>query len=175
MKIIQSPQEYLATDDEIPCFMAGGLQKCDWHAEFLEELQKYSCDKLVIYNPKREFFDMTDSSVEEEQITWEFKYLNAYLKGFYIFSMYFDHSTSPQPICFYELGRYMALLQDSGWNSAVISCHPEFSRKNDVIIQTRLATKSKAKVLECSAAEHAQRVAVAYGILNGIKEGLKSC
>ena len=170
MKIIQAPEEYLCPSDSIPCFMAGGLQKCDWHTEFFEELNKYSCMHLVIYNPKRTVFDMQDPAIEEQQITWEFKYLNAYLKRPYIFSMYFDCSSSPQPICFYELGRYIALLQDSGWDSVVISCHPEFFRKRDVIIQTRLATNSAVQVEECSAREHACRVVKAY---RDIKERIR--
>ena len=164
MKLIKAPQEYLVADCEIPCFMAGGLQLCDWHDEFLSFFQEpdYPASNLVIYNPRRDNFDLSDSNMICEQIKWEFKYLNVYLNRPYIFSMYFDDSKSSQPICFYELGRYLALLEKCEWDSVVISCHPNFSRKLDVMMQTKLATKGKMRVHELSPREHAAEVYKMY-------------
>lgn len=169
MKVIQAPNEYYITGSEIPCFMAGGLQKCDWHNEFLDMLSDLDPHHLVVYNPKRSSFDMSDPKEAERQIKWEFKFLNMYLDRPYIFSMYFDDSESSQPICFYELGRYMALLSPY-FEHAVISSHPKFSRSLDVLVQVGLVTEDPNFVKLCSPEEHAKRVYKAY---RSIKERMK--
>lgn len=159
MKVIKAPEEYLTLSHEIPCFMAGGLQRCEWHDEFLNMLKSFVASRLVVYNPKRESFELDSEDAAREQIAWEFKYLNAYIGKPYIFSMYFDNSESQQPICFYELGRYLALLDKaSSLDSCVISCHPYFSRKLDVETQVKLATNGLVEVKFCSPREHATRV-----------------
>ena len=65
--------------------------------------------------------------------------------------MYFDGTEqSDQPICFYELGKYlteMKYLYTSNWEDRiVISCNSNFKRSADVTIQTMLATKGKIKI-----------------------------
>ncbi|MGN1033832.1 MAG: hypothetical protein ACI4PU_10180 [Intestinibacter sp.] len=171
MKVIQAPNDYTCFSDEIPCFMAGGLQKCEWHHEFLSELNKYTLNHLVIYNPKRDNYDTNNPTLAEEQIKWEYTYLNKYVNDKYIFSMYFDDSESVQPICFYELGRYLEVMKNNGnLLNCVITVHPKFSRKNDVIIQTELATNGVIEVQENTPSQHAKRVIEVY---NNIKYQLK--
>ena len=62
----------------------------------------------------------------------------------------FCESTSDQPICFYELGRYierMKLRFPKDWkNRIIVSCDDEFKRIQDVLIQTKLATSNRVKV-----------------------------
>jgi hypothetical protein len=68
-----------------------------------------------------------------------------------IFSMYFDGTKqSDQPICFYELGKYLTEMKymfTLNWeNRIVVSCNYNFKRSDDVIIQTMLASKGNIKV-----------------------------
>ena len=64
--------------------------------------------------------------------------------------MYFDDSSSDQPICFYELGRNIERMKQkfpNDWNNRIIiSCNSNFKRYNDVVIQTELATNGTIKV-----------------------------
>lgn len=160
MQIVNAPNEP-EYNTAIKCFMAGGIQKCGWQEEFLDKMSDLDPIHLTIFNPRRDDFDINDKNAEREQITWEFKHLNEHLNEPYIFSMYFDASESPQPICFYELGRYLVLMKDS-LEDCVISVHPDFKRKNDAIIQTELATGGKVEVVECTPEEHACRVYKCY-------------
>ena len=82
--------------------------------------------------------------------------------------MYFDYSESDQPICFYELGRYVALLPHD--SSIIVSYHPQFRRSLDVETQVRLATNGTVIPRACSPEEHADRVQSEY---NAIKSMLK--
>ena len=171
MKVIQTPNDYTCSSNEIPCFVAGGLQRCEWHNEFLNELNKRTLNHLVIYNPKRDGYDVNNLSLAEEQIKWEYNYLNKYVSDKYIFSMYFDNSESVQPICFYELGRYLEVMKNNdNLHNCIISVHPKFSRKNDVIVQTRLATNNLIKVNEITPSQHAKKVIEVY---NNMKYQLK--
>lgn len=54
--------------------------------------------------------------------------------------MYFAESNSDQPICMYELGRNLVRMQDRFPDEvrSIISVEDEYSRKEDVIIQSRL-------------------------------------
>lgn len=177
MRLITAPEDYIALSvEEIPCFMAGGLQKCEWHDTFLDYFNGQDTDHFVLYNPKRSSFDLSDPEVSRKQIEWEFRYLNMYIgKKPYIFSMYFDSSESVQPICFYELGRYLALLEKVQWEHVVVSCHPEFLRKLDVHVQTALATQKKVIVRECYPDVHARRVYEEYKSILEKIERIKSC
>lgn len=159
MKVIKAPEVYTATADEVKVFVAGGLQKCDWQYEFFDELrQDYINTKdVVMYNPRRDDFDVSNPAMEVEQITWEFNQLTGLASDpKYIFSMYFDNSESPQPICFYELGRYLTMVKPE---NCIITVHPEFFRRNDVIIQTSLATNNRVPVVLGLPYRHARRVA----------------
>ena len=95
----------------------------------------------MIYNPRQEHFDITDPSGSYKQIAWEYQYL----ENMDIFSMYFSDGNSDQPICMYELGRNIIRMQNrfpNDWKKRiVITCENGYRRKQDVYIQTRLATQ----------------------------------
>jgi hypothetical protein len=166
MKIIQAPEDYIASEQEIPCFMAGCLQRSEWQEEFLSELSQYDLDKLVVYNPKRAYFDSKDLVLQQNQIEWEFKYLNMYLNRPYIFSLYFDESVSDQPMHFYELGRYLSLMQsENALSSAVVSVHPLFHRRLDILMQVQLVAGLELMPILCTPTHHAQKVRIRYRIL----------
>ena len=145
MKVITAPEEYDCKDKDVICFLAGGITNCsDWQQEVIKELKNMEnggayMDNLVIINPRRESFPIDDPNAAEEQIEWEFKWL----QRANIFSMYFCTGESDQPICMYELGRNIVMMQwkfDATWkNRIVISIEDGYKRQQDVNIQTKLA------------------------------------
>ena len=143
MRVITAIENYDLKSDEVSVFLAGGITNCpDWQKDIINKLQNdYTNldDKLVIFNPRRENFPIGDKSASYKQIEWEF---NALEKAD-IFSMYFTSGISDQPICMYELGRYISRMQAKypvDWKRRIIiSVEDGYKRKEDVLIQTHLA------------------------------------
>ena len=148
MKIVTAPEKYIVKENDVCVFLAGGITNCEnWQQAVIKELQdKLNTDYLVIFNPRRENFPIDDPSAASKQIEWEFQWLD----HTDIFSMYFAGGISDQPICMYELGRNILRMQmrfPTDWqNRIVISCEPNYNRRNDVYIQTQLATNSKVLI-----------------------------
>ena len=133
-------QIIVAPNDEEPIytsvFLAGGISGCrDWQREVIEEL-KYA--DLSVFNPRREYFDITNKKASHEQIKWEFERL----EQMDIFSMYFCNSYSDQPICMYELGRNILRMQNRfprDWQMRIaVGIEEGYMREDDVIIQLSL-------------------------------------
>ena len=155
MKVYTAPEVYKPNPSDIKVFLAGGITGCPkWQNEVIKELEildkkEYDKDEeshLVVFNPRRDNFDIKKDSAEE-QIKWEF-YM---LENCDIFSMYFCKDEI-QPICMYELGRYITRMQmrfPSDWEDRiVITVEEGYSRLNDVKIQTQLATDIKFNLLD---------------------------
>lgn len=146
-------------------FLAGGITGCrDWQKECVEWLDEilYNDDNhnVLIYNPRRDKWDMNDPSVAFQQIDWEFRKLEA----MDIFSMYFCTSdTSVGPICFYELGRYICRMQmrfPNSWQKRiVISTDQGYSRTEDVRWQTELAAGGLGINRNVTPQSHARAIA----------------
>ena len=146
MKIYTAPDEVKREDcseDKIWIFLAGGITGCyNWQLKIINELE--SCPfsgEIVLFNPRRTDFDISNPNAAYEQIHWEFRYLNR----MDAFTIYFAASeTSDQPICMYELGRYLSEMQHRfplDWKDRiVIGIEDGYSREKDVCIQTGLAT-----------------------------------
>lgn len=160
MKIIMAPTVYNKELDEIACFVGGGTQGENWRNIFIETIFDYGCNHLVLYNPQRKDFDSLSFEERTKQIEWEFNYLNKYVNDSFIFSMYFNKD-SLQPISFYEVGRTLAIMRDN-LEHCVISVHPEFSKKDELKAQVKLATNDKVAVVECGPQKHAGRVVGVY-------------
>ena len=81
-----------------------------------------------------------------KQIEWEFDML----ERCYLFSLYFAGGESVQPICMYELGRYIERMKQrfpNTWKKRiVITCDSSYKRLADVLVQTRLATNGEVTV-----------------------------
>lgn len=138
MKVVTAPEKF---DTRYPSiFLAGGITNCkDWQSQVINYLSEYFNDtKIVIYSPRRENFPIDDPSAAEEQITWEYEHLN----NARIFTMYFCNSESDQPICMYELGRYVEHMKhyylDDYKDRIVISIENGYKREKDVVIQMGL-------------------------------------
>jgi len=107
----------------------------------VEKLKDYN---VTIYNPRRNNFDINNPKVSEEQIKWEHKYLH----DSNIIVFYFAQETLC-PITLFELGAalerniYTTYKQD-----IIVYCEPEYSRKFDVELQTKLAMKNARELSE---------------------------
>lgn len=175
MRVITAIEEYKKSEDDICVFLAGGITNCwEWQDAVIEELKKRckeGYNDLVIINPRRKNFPINDPNASKEQIEWEFEML----EKADIFSMYFTEGVSDQPICMYELGRNIVRMQmrfplDLD-DRIAITCENGYKRKNDVLIQTRLAAGFEPLMITvCSKREethmaHASKIRVLYHCL----------
>lgn len=177
MKIITAPEFYYhgIHRKDITCFLAGGITNCPgWQNDVIDYLKEHEeeCSDLVILNPRRKDFSIQDTSATIAQIIWE----SHNLQLCDIFSMYFANTEkSDQPICFYELGRNVTrLVYEKGTEAKshmVISYDENFRRKQDVMMQTTLATGGTIIVHETKTPqEHARYIIDAYEKLKQEKQ-----
>jgi hypothetical protein len=129
---------------------------------------------LVIFNPRRSTFDITDKNATVKQIHWEFDRL----EHVDLFTMFFANSPSPQPICFYELGRNLVRMQQrfpGEFDSRIfIGIQDGFSRKDDVLIQSDLAgERALLRIVAKTAKEYAESLAIFYRLFIRSKYGDK--
>ena len=92
--------------------------------------------RLVLFNPRRANFPMGDPGAAQEQIVWEHTHLH---KATAI-SFWFPCETL-NPITLYELGAWSMRNKP-----LFVGVHPDYQRKQDVLIQTKLARPDIAVV-----------------------------
>ena len=163
VKEIVAPNLYTPNYNEVSVFLAGGIVGCEeWQRMVIEDLNRYDdVDNLVVYNPRRKFFDLNDLNATENQIEWEYKYL----RDCDIFSMYFDNDQI-QPICMYELGRH---LRGNSINNVISVCE-NYPMRLDVMHQVRLASHGHFYVdMLATPKKHAERIHDAYLIARNRK------
>ena len=125
MKYIQCPDTYTGPGRAL--FLAGGISNCpNWQLELVELLTDSS---LVLLNPRRENFPMNDPQAAEGQIHWE----HDHLQLAWGISFWFPCETLC-PITLYELGSWSRTTKP-----LFIGLHPQYARRLDVEIQTKLA------------------------------------
>lgn len=108
-------------------FLAGGITGCpDWQAKLCDLLRD---ERLVVFNPRRADFDVTDPNAAATQIRWE----HDHLRAADAISFWFSAATI-QPIVLYELGAWS--MTDK---PLFIGIEPGYPRWQDVTIQTSLA------------------------------------
>lgn len=124
MKYIESPEIYKGKKKSL--FLAGGITNCpDWQ----ELMRKALIDTdIVLLNPRRYNFPIGDPNAAEAQIKWEF----AHLRKASMILFWFPKETLC-PIVLYELGSWS--ITDK---KLFVGVHPEYKRRQDVEIQTRL-------------------------------------
>jgi hypothetical protein len=107
-------------------FLAGGIVGCpDWQAEMVAMLGDTD---LVLLNPRRHDFPIHDPKAAEFQIKWEHEHLR---KASAI--LFWFPCETLCPIVLYELGAWS--MTDK---TLLVGVHPEYKRRQDVEIQTRL-------------------------------------
>ena len=108
-------------------FLAGGITDCpDWQAEARKLLDDTD---LVVCNPRRPKFDVTDPNAARDQIAWEVEHLRA---ADLILFWFPASGAVAQPIALFELG--MALGQR---RELAVGTDPNYCRRYDVTQQCR--------------------------------------
>lgn len=136
-EIVQAPNE-IASKSNIKIFLAGGISNCPhWQKTLIEKLIndiRLETNILIsLINPR-----CNEIPEEESQTIWEYKNL----KKSDIIIFWFS-TGSLNPITLFEYGSYLKTKS----KKLIVGCHPDYLRKNAVIIQTKLA-KPKLKVNE---------------------------
>lgn len=119
--------------NEKSIFLAGGISNCpNWQKEMTEMLSDLP---IVIVNPRRENFDISDPEAARKQIEWEFDHLKSV--DYVLF--WFPHETLC-PITLFEYGSVLSSLMggSAGHLRVFVGCHPDYERRTDVLIQTEL-------------------------------------
>lgn len=127
MRYIEALENLESAADVTSLFLAGGITDCpDWQQSLVQLLHDTD---LTLLNPRRANFPMADPTAANQQIDWEHKHLrlaNA-------ISFWFC-AEALQPITLYELGAWS--MTDK---PLFVGVHPDYSRRQDVEIQTKLA------------------------------------
>lgn len=140
MQYIEAPSNEVS-EHMSSLFLAGGITGCpDWQAGVVARLDDLD---ITVYNPRRKNFPIDDPNAAREQITWEFHRLNMAETIIFWFC-----KETVCPIVLYEYGRQLALLEAnyvetrSVCPTLFVGMAPEYSRRQDVEIQTELVVKA---------------------------------
>ncbi len=125
MDYVEAPNSYYGPKPSL--FLAGGITGCpDWRKDVIQTLSKL---EIALYNPRRESFDVKKKYLENEQIKWEYDNLR---KASAI--LFWFPKESINPITLYELGAWSMSSK-----RLFVGVEPEYARKIDVEVQTKLA------------------------------------
>jgi hypothetical protein len=127
MKYIEAVAGDLLERGEVAVFLAGGITNCpDWQAEMVELLREAD---LTLLNPRRKDFPIGNPNAAMEQITWEH---NRLCEASAI--LFWFPCETLCPIVLYELGAWSMTHKP-----LFVGLHPDYARRQDVEIQTKLA------------------------------------
>lgn len=135
VEYIECPNEYRRHSNTYSVFLAGGITNCsDWQQQAVElfKARGHELDQIILVNPRRESFDVTDPSVTDFQIEWEHRHL----AKVHIVLFWFAPETLC-PITLYELG-----VSASRGDTIFVGCDPQYQRKLDVVKQLSLLDSS---------------------------------
>jgi hypothetical protein len=126
LRYVEALEEYQPASQPA-VFLAGGISGCpDWQREAVGLLQD---EPVVLLNPRRAAFAVSDPAAAPQQIDWELRHLR--LADAVLF--WFPWETLC-PIALYELGAWSMTRKP-----LFVGVHPDYPRRQDVEIQTRLA------------------------------------
>ncbi len=153
MLYIEAPtyvQPGLIKDWSKTIFLGGSITGAtNWQEEAVKALITY----FTVFNPRREKFDISDKGVEREQITWEHQYLSLTEINLFYFSW-----ETVAPITLLELGAALEKAKFEQFKKIYIAIHPDYLRKNDVIIQTELRNPRFTKNITFSLGETIKQI-----------------
>lgn len=131
IEYIQAPNNKIV-DYGIKIFLAGGISNCpNWQEEITEKLindNRLKDVKIIIFNPR-----CKEIPEENPQIIWEYERLHKSD----IISFWFSVG-SMNPITLFEYGSHLNTNK-----TLVVGCHPEYIKKNNVIIQTKMVNPNQ--------------------------------
>lgn len=128
MIYIEAPKDFWDLENLHPTiFLAGGITDCpDWQMDMVKLLHD---SELTLLNPRRENFPIGDPNAALDQITWEHRALRVAERILFWFPC-----ETICPIVLYELGAWT--MTDK---PIFVGVHPDYQRRQDVEIQTKLA------------------------------------
>ena len=130
MKHITCPAPYTFAMGERSVFLAGGITNCPpWQDEMVQLL---AGTDLVLLNPRRAEWPIGDPTASEAQIRWEHEYLR-YADAI----LFWFPCETLCPITLYELGAWSMVPH----KPIFIGVHPDYARRADVEIQTKLTRR----------------------------------
>ena len=122
---IEPPAEYTGRGPSL--FLGGGITGCPgWQSEVVGLLTPLPLD---ILNPRRQNFPSNDPAAAQAQIEWEHRHLRWASAVLFWFPC-----ETLCPITLYELGAWSMTTKP-----LFVGTHPDYQRRRDVLIQTRLA------------------------------------
>ena len=125
------PDRY--TGSSLSVFLAGGITDCpDWQTYMKDKIVK-DLPGLIVLNPRRASFDVTNKSALKEQITWEYDAL----RQAELILFWFPKGPSVCPIALFELGTW-SIKHIHHCNNIIVGCDPEYKRREDVETQLHL-------------------------------------
>lgn len=164
MRLVTVPEPIPIRGISPSVFLAGGITRCpQWQDEVIEGLIHDEDGAIAggtIFNPRRRNFPIGDPDAAREQIAWEFHALHVAD----VFSMWFSDADSDQPICMYELGRYVAIRESEiprTLETVVIGVEPGYRREQDVRIQIELINHDLASRISDNLEDHVQSIRLA--------------
>jgi hypothetical protein len=129
MKYIECPRRYRRRKSDLTIFLGGGITSCPVWQTIMVDLLKDT--DVTILNPRREHFDLAEPGIAFKQIKWEFDHMKIASAILFWFC-----AETLCPITLFEYGKWIAQNKP-----LFVGCHPEYQRKNDLLIQTRLVRK----------------------------------
>ena len=111
-------------------FLASSISGAhDWQKNVAEKLLPH----FNVFNPRRKNYKTLDPDEERAQITWEYIFLSKIDTILFYFS-----NETVAPITLFEFGKVLGRIKYANWQKIYVCIHPDYSRKNDLIIQTEL-------------------------------------
>lgn len=127
MEHIKSPDRTTYTKNNHYVFIGGGITGCpNWQKEMVERFK--DVENIVLFNPRRDDFDVRDPSVNDQQLQWEHDHIFA--SDAVLFWFPFEGRCI---ITMYELGMCAALGK-----KMFVATHPGYERRYDVVTQMKM-------------------------------------
>lgn len=131
MEVVTCPEELVLIGpiaDYPSVFLGGGISNCpDWQNDIIAKFAEAGSN-VVLVNPRRSNFDITNPDMSKQQIGWEYNHLKA-VDG----TLFWFPCETLCPITLFELAKQAALGR-----RIFVGCHPNYARKFDVEEQLRL-------------------------------------
>jgi len=125
MRYIESPKKIIGETGK-SLFLAGGIAGTpDWQQKVRRYLNNVN---VILFNPRRKDFPIDDPAAAQTQIEWEYNHLR---KASMI--LFWFPKETLCPIVLYELGAWSMTSK-----ILFVGVHPEYKRRQDVEIQTKL-------------------------------------
>jgi hypothetical protein len=128
MRRIIAPDIYVGQPRERRLFLAGGITGAPlWQNEFCDLIADTD---LVVFDPRREGFDVRQKDINREQIGWEFRHLNMADA----ISFWFPYPA----LCAISLFELGAWANNDVYVKIYVGVDPQYIRREDVEIQLSL-------------------------------------